>query len=99
MTITKGTDPFAFVKHEDMRVAPATHGDAVTPSDTVELSKYGRGLYVGVGGNVSVTLVSDPEPALAGTVWKNVPAGTLLPIRCRQVWATNTTATDLVNAY
>lgn len=65
---------------------------AVTPSDTVAFAvEECRALFVGNGGDVSV-------PNLAGTavVFENVPDGGILPVRCKRVNATATTATAIV---
>lgn len=61
---------------------------AVTPSDTVPLTKPSRGLWVGGVGNLSVQML-DGQTA----VFTAVPAGTLLKLRCKRVNSTNTTAT------
>lgn len=71
--------------------APASHAEAITPSDTEELSYITRGIYVGVGGDIVVVM-----PAGSTIAFKNAVAGTVLPISVRQVKATNTTATNLV---
>jgi len=71
---------------------PADDAEVVTPSDTVNLLKISRAVYVGVGGNVSV------EMAKTGTaiVFTGVQAGSVLPIRVSRVNATGTTATNMV---
>lgn len=67
----------------------ASDGVAVTPSDTVEQNL--SALYIGGGGDVAVK-------GLSGTAvtFKNVAAGTILPIVVNRVMSTNTTATSIV---
>jgi len=86
------TDTFAQLP--DLEYGPAADAVAVTPSDSVNLTVFGRALYVGVGGNITVVM-------LAGTVvlFTAVPAGTVLPIRVRRVNATGTTATSIVSIW
>lgn len=70
----------------------ATKVEAITPSDTVTYADFGV-LYVGVGGDVAVSSkTTDDTPV----VLKNVPDGTILPLYVSKVWATDTTATDIV---
>lgn len=67
----------------------ASDGLAVTASDTTQVGF--SGLYIGTGGDVAVK-------GIGGTAvtFKNVPAGTILPIVVNRVMSTNTTATDIV---
>lgn len=74
---------------------PATKAAAVTPSDTDELAAVTRGIYVGTTGDLEVVMADDT----AEVVFKAVPAGTLLPIRVKQVLDGNTTADDIVALY
>lgn len=71
--------------------SPATGGEAVTPHDVNDFTNASRAIYVGSAGDVAAVMVN-------GTVlvFKAVPAGTMLPIRCRRINATNTTATNMV---
>ena len=62
----------------------------ITPDDNTVLSDI-VGLYVGTGGNVAIKGESGVAVTLVG-----VPTGTILPIRAKNVMATNTTATDIV---
>jgi len=71
--------------------APAVHVEAITPSDTVNLTSVSRGIYVGGAGDL-VVLMLDGSTA----TFKAVPVGTTLDLRVRRVNATNTTATLLV---
>lgn len=74
--------------------APAAIAVAVTTSDTVDLPAYAKSLYVGVTGDVAVVpLYAQTD---AGVVFKGALAGTVLPVRCRRVLATGTTATNIV---
>ena len=69
---------------------PATHANAITPSDTLDVTYATRALYIGVGGNVKVTMISGDVVTLTGVV-----AGTMLPIRVTRVWATGTSASSM----
>ena len=71
--------------------APATHAEAVTPSDSAELTNVTRALYVGGAGNVVVVMHGGETVTFTG-----VPAGAILPIRVKQVKSTSTTATSIV---
>ena len=67
---------------------------AITTSDTAELAYLPRGIYVGVGGDLNVDMLT------GGTVlFKNVPTGAVLPIRVKRVRTTSTTATNMVGLY
>jgi hypothetical protein len=69
---------------------PAHHAAAVTPSDTTDLSMASTALFVGGSGNLRVTM-------LGGEIltFSNVPIG-WHSIRVTRVWATNTTATNII---
>jgi hypothetical protein len=71
---------------------PGASGFAVVPSNTDDLVRQTRGLYVGGAGDVKVDLADDGEEL----VFKNVPAGTTLPIQVKKVWATGTSATYII---
>lgn len=70
-------------------IAPAGDAFAVTPSDTTQLKA--NALYVGGAGNVAVVTEAGSTVTFTG-----VPAGTVLPIRVRQVLSSNTTATTIL---
>lgn len=74
---------------------PASEGAAITPSDTSLLANVSRGLFIGVGGDVKVDL----RDVGTGLVFKNVVAGTVLPVMAKKVYATGTTATNIIVLY
>ena len=76
----------------EMVVSPARQLIAITPSDTVNIPRGVRALYVGTGGDVSVLALDDTDPV----VYKNVVAGTYLTVRALRVYATGTTASNIV---
>ena len=77
-------------------LAPAYNGEAVAPDDANDLTLVTRAIYVGGAGDVKVDLPGrQGEPATTVT-FKAVPVGTLLPIAASRVYATGTTATNLV---
>ena len=82
------------------RTANATvsaHGAVeVTPSDTAILPCT-RALYVGTSGNISV-LMGDGQNSSA-VVFYNVNAGMILPIQVERVYATATTASNIIALY
>lgn len=75
-------------------VAPATRAAAVTPSDITDLPTYAKALYVGTTGNIA--LVPRFAQTDAGVTFVGVTAGSILPVQCRRVLATGTTATNIV---
>ncbi len=70
---------------------PATASEVVTPDDATNLAYATRGLYVGQGGDIRVTMLSGDVVTL-----RNIQPGIIYPIRVVQVLATGTTATDVV---
>jgi hypothetical protein len=73
-------------------ISSAAGGLAVTPSDTTTFDPPGRGLYVGVTGNVAVRMAGD----LSVLTFIGVQGGTVLSICVDRVMSTNTTATDMI---
>lgn len=82
---------------------PSLFYEAVTPSDTVNFIgpinlEVGSGgdvlanaIFVGVGGIVVAIRDDDTAITFTGAV-----AGSILPIKCKRINATTTTATDMV---
>jgi hypothetical protein len=80
---------------------PAANYAAVTPADNTLFvpgqsgkSNLTKRLYVGSGGDV-VALME----GLTAVTFKNVPAGTVLPIRCVGVAASGTTAGSILRLW
>lgn len=73
----------------------ATEAVAVTTDNSSDLPTIQALIYVGVGGDVKV----DVSGSGTAIVFKNCIAGTVLPVKVDRVYATNTTATDLVALY
>ncbi|HJR55352.1 MAG TPA: hypothetical protein VJ798_02140 [Rhizomicrobium sp.] len=67
----------------------ASDAVAVTPSDTAENNCHG--LYIGTGGDVAVKGIGG-----VAVTFRNVPAGTILPILVNRVMAANTTAANIL---
>lgn len=74
----------------DQEIRPAGRAVTITPSDSENVPVGIRGLYVGVGGDVKVTIGGQV------IIFKNLAAGIIHPIYVSRVWATETTATNLV---
>ena len=68
-------------------------GVVVTPSDTA-VFKHTRGLWVGSGGNITLTMMDGANIPLVGVL-----GGTLLPFQCTAVRSTGTTASNIVALY
>ncbi len=84
----------AFATNTEGLNSPALNGFSVTPSATVDFDKYSRAVYVGGAGDLVVILAGDT----ASITFKNVPAGSILPIRVKRVLATST-ATFILGLY
>ncbi len=71
----------------------ATNAISVTPSDTVVIgtNPEGYALYIGTGGNVAVTTITGQT-----ITFSNFPSGSLFPVLCSYVKATNTTASNII---
>lgn len=63
---------------------------AITPDDNTDIKACF--VYVGVGGDLNLIAAGDTS----AVVLKNVPTGSLLPLKVTRVKATSTTATNLV---
>lgn len=71
---------------------PARQGFAITPADGADLATVTRALYIGGAGDIVAILAGDTSPL----TFRNVPAGTVLPLRVLRLRSTGTTATNLV---
>ena len=87
------TDPFS--QSADSVSAPARRAAQVTPHDTSALPDIPKALFVGSGGNITMRGID----GTADQLWKNLPAGSILPFRAQYVRATGTTAADILALY
>jgi hypothetical protein len=71
---------------------PAVGAAAIVAGEDQEV--FPRALFVGTGGDLAVEMMSGDE-----VVFKNVPNGTLLPIRVRKVLVAGTTAANILGLY
>ena len=78
----------------------ALNAQLVTPSDTNDLTlsggaidstETGACIYVGTAGNLCVTMLGGQKVILY-----NIPNGSFLPIQVKKVWATDTSASDIL---
>ena len=83
-------DPFE--RTTDSPMAPAEDCFAIVPSDTLDLPRATKAIYIGFSGDVALIPVRGTLPV----VFKKVIAGTILDVRVRAIRATGTTAADLV---
>lgn len=67
----------------------------ITPDDEEDLPYVTRGIYVGVAGDLAVTLVGDSAPV----TFANLAAGVIHPLRVKQVHETGTDAENIVGVY
>lgn len=72
---------------------PARQFAAVTPHDTTNFPPC-RALYVGTGGNLVAVDLNG-----TAVTFVTVQSGSVLPIQCRRVNSTNTTASNIVALY
>ena len=69
---------------------PVRSGETVTPSDGADLPHTTRAIYVGGQGDLRVTLAAGGD-----VIFRSAPVG-WHPIRVQRIWATGTSATDIV---
>lgn len=69
----------------------ATDGFSITPNDSTALTNIAVGIYVGGAGDLKVDTKAGTALTFVG-----VAAGTFLPIAVTKVYATGTTATNII---
>ena len=75
----------------------AKNGFSVTPDDSNDISNVSNGIYLGGEGDLQVTLENmEDEESITFTGMKS---GIFYPLRVKRVWATNTSATDIIAVY
>lgn len=84
------TDPFETTS--DSPTAPASMCFAITPDDFADLPNATKALYVGQGGDITVMPLRSDTPV----TFRNVASGAIVDIRVRQVFATDTSAADII---
>lgn len=82
----------AFEGYADSPIAPAQFCFAITPSDTADLPRATKALYIGSGGAIVIVAIRGTSPV----TFANVPDGTILDVRTQAVRATGTTAFNIV---
>ena len=83
-------DPFSH--SVSSTTSPAENCFAVTPDDALLLPGATKAIYVGEGGDVVLVAVGGNLPV----TFRNVGSGAILDVRAKAIWATGTTAADLV---
>lgn len=84
----------AFQSHSANLATPGENAFAVTPNDSADMDFVTRAIYVGVAGNVKMTLLGGTTVTFVGLV-----AGGLYPLRVKRIWSTGTTASNLIGVY
>lgn len=81
-----------FSSHSVTLNSPANEAAAVTKDDDNDLAVTARALFVGTGGHLKV-LLAGSETAV---IFKNLASGQTLSVRAKRVYATDSTAADIV---
>lgn len=71
---------------------PARSALAAVPADGIPLASIPKAVFVGTAGDLTLRAVDDSQPV----TFRNLAAGTILPVRAAEIRATGTTAADLV---
>ena len=74
--------------------SPAERAFAITGNDSTDLTVFPRAIYVGGAGNVKVITLGGDTVTFSGVL-----SGTVLPVRVKRVFSTDTTATNLIGIY
>ena len=73
---------------------PAREAASVTPSDSTDLDRRTKGVWIGGAGDMSVVMHNGQTVTFAGIL-----GGSLLPIAVSRINSTGTTATAIVALY
>ena len=81
----------SYQKLQANRAVAVTPSNTANISDSTEASKSGVVLYIGTGGNLKVLTAGGDE-----VTFTNIQDGSFLPVQVLRVFATGTTATNIV---
>ena len=73
------------------RTFPGQNAVTVTPHDSNNLATPSRAIYLGVAGDVKVTMLGGMD-----VTFKAMTAGVLHPIQVTRIWNTGTGAADIL---
>lgn len=76
----------------DSLMSPAGDCFAIAPSDSNDLPRATKAIYVGQTGDIALV----PVRGSTAVIFRNVPAGTILDVRVRAIKASGTTSGDIV---
>lgn len=76
------------------RMVPGRGGAAITPDNNGNFNPNYRAIYCGQKGDIKVDLVNGDT-----VTFQNVQSGTWLPVEVTRVYATGTSASNLVGVY
>lgn len=76
----------------DSQLAPSRAPFAISPSDSVPLPRVPKGIYVGIGGDVTLRGIAGD----ADVTYRNLPDASYIAVHARFVRATGTTAAGLI---
>lgn len=77
-------------------ISPAGYAWAATASDSAELIKRTRAIYIGGDGSVACEVFDPTTQKLGAVTFVGLVAGTVLPVRTKKILSTGTTATNIV---
>lgn len=81
-----------FKNTTDSLIASARDCFEIVPSNTAEIAKVTKAIYVGNGGDITVHAID----SVTDVTFTNVPTGTILPVRASHIRANGTTATGII---
>ena len=81
----------SYQKLQANRAVAVTPSNTANISDSTEAAKSGVVLYIGTGGNLKVLTSGGDE-----VTFTNIQDGSFLPVQVLRVFATGTTATNIV---
>lgn len=80
----------AFQNYSSSLRDPVRSAETVTPNDGTDIGSVSRAVYVGGPGDLRVTLADGSD-----VIFRSAPVG-WHPIRAQRIWASGTTATDII---
>lgn len=89
------SDPF--FKQPNNIDSPAKNAIVVVPSDVADQGTSYKALYIGGSGDVKCETVGSTAGSFV--TFTGLVAGSILPVRIRKIYATGTTATNMIGLY